>query len=448
VSAAHQEASTGAGAGGPGVEPEWLGARRAEARAAFERLGWPTKADEAWRYVKMREVVRGGAEPAPRPDLGRATTAAARAGAALEGVSARVVLVDGALFGDLVSRGDLPASVQVLPLAQALGPLGETLRERLGRVFALGTDGVAAMGVAALADALVVHVPRGVAVSGPLEIVHVASGGAAAPHFGRVFLAVDATSELTVIERFVGAPEAAGLSAATTEIVVSADAHVRHVRVVDLPDAALHNGAIGVRVGRGGSFSSSVLSLGGRLGRTEILVDLAETGASCQLDGLYVADGQSHFDHATTVLHSAPHTTSGEMYKGVIDGEATGTFFGRILIREGAVKSSTQQLNHNLLLSTEAKVHTRPQLEIDNDDVKAAHGSTVGQLDEMAVFYLRSRGIDERSARGLLTWAFAEEMVARLPVPALARELGLLMAQRLASDAAPVAAAAIADAWR
>ena len=121
-----------------------------------------------------------------------------------------MVLVDGALFGDLVARGDLPASVQVLPLAQALGPLGETLRERLGRVFALGTDGVAAMGVAALADALVVHVPRGVAVSGPLEIVHVASGGAAAPHFGRVFLAVDATSELTVIERFVGAPEAAG----------------------------------------------------------------------------------------------------------------------------------------------------------------------------------------------------------------------------------------------
>ncbi|MEZ4269338.1 MAG: Fe-S cluster assembly protein SufD [Myxococcota bacterium] len=438
----------GGGASTHGAEPDWLGALRSEARAAHQTLGWPTKADEAWRYVKLRDIVRLGDTVGAAPDLGLATEAAALAGPPLDGVTARVVLVDGAFHADLCARGDAPPSVVILPLAQALRVTADHLRESLGRVARFDADGVSALALAELSEALVIHVPRGTTLPGPLEIVHVASGRAGGLRFPRVFIAVDATAELTVIERFVGSPDEAGFTAATTEIVVGSDAHVRHVRVVELPDAALQNGDIGARVGRGGSFTSSVMSLSGKLGRTSIVADLAEPGATCQLDGLYVADGHSHFDHATTVLHTAPHTTSGEMYKGVVDDEATGTFFGRVLIREGAVKSNTHQLNHNLLLSTEARVHTRPQLEIDNDDVKAAHGSTVGQLDEMAVFYLRSRGIDQKSARGLLTWAFAEEMVARLPVPALVKMLGRVMAKRLASEASPVAAAAIEDAWR
>lgn len=429
-------------------EPGWLGTLRREARAAHQTLGWPTRADEAWRYVKMRDVVSAGETLGSAPDLAGATAAAALAGDALEGVTTRVILVDCAFHGELCARGDAPSSVVILPLARALEVAAEPLRESLGRVARFDADGVSALALAELSDALVIHVPRGVTLPGPLEIVHVASGRAGGACFPRVFISVDATAELTVIERFVGSPDEAGFTAATTEIVVGSDAHVRHVRLVDLPDTALHNGDIGARVGRGGSFSSYVVALSGKLGRTSIVADLAEPGATCQLDGLYVPAGHSHFDHASTIIHTAPHTSSGEMYKGVVDGEATGTFFGRVLIREGAVKSNTHQLNHNLLLSTDARVHTRPQLEIDNDDVKAAHGATVGQLDEMAVFYLRSRGIDEKSARGLLTWAFAEEMVARLPVPALVTMLGRTMAQRLASDASPVAAAAIEDAWR
>jgi Fe-S cluster assembly protein SufD len=447
-------AAANAGAGGGAVqgahtdEPEWLGALRREARAVHASLGWPTKSDEAWRYVKMRDVVRAGEALGAAPDLGSATEASALAGDALDATCARVVLVDGAFHADLCARGDAPPSVVILPLAQALSVAADHLRGSLGRIARFDTDGVSALALAELSDALVVHVPRGITPPGALEIVHVASGRAGGARFPRVFVAVDATAELTVIERFVGASDAAGFTAATTEIVVGSDAHVRHVRVLELPDTALHNGDIGARVGRGGSFSSYVVALSGKLGRTSIVADLAEPGATCQLDGLYVASGDSHFDHATTVLHTAPHTTSGETYKGVVDDQATGTFFGRVLIREGAIKSNTKQLNHNLLLSTDARVHTRPQLEIDNDDVKAAHGSTVGQLDEMAVFYLRSRGIDQKSARGLLTWAFAEEMVARLPVPALVQRLGRAMAKRLASDASPVAAAAIEDAWR
>lgn len=440
--------SDGIGAGAHPGEPGWLDALRSEARATHKTLGWPTKANEAWRYVKMRDVVRLGDRVGAAPDLGRAIEAAALAGPPLAGVATRVVLVDGAFHADLCTRGDAPPAVAILPLDEALGVTADHLRESLGRVARFDADGVSALALAELSDALVVHVPRGTTLPGPLEIVHVASGRAGGLRFPRVFIAVDATAELTVIERFVGSPDEAGFTAATTEIVVGSDAHVRHVRVVDLPDAALHNGDIGARVGRGGSFASSVVSLSGKLGRTSIVADLVEPGATCQLDGLYVPAGKSHFDHATTVLHTAPHTTSGEVYKGVVDDEATGTFFGRVLILEGAVQSNTHQLNHNLLLSTGARVHTRPQLEIDNDDVKAAHGATVGQLDELAVFYLRSRGIDEKSARGLLTWAFAEEMVARLPVPALVTMLGRAMAQRLASEASPVAAAAIEDAWR
>ncbi|MCB9727848.1 MAG: Fe-S cluster assembly protein SufD [Deltaproteobacteria bacterium] len=446
MNAMHLMAAELAGASGRAGEPDWLRERRGEGRARFEALGWPTRADEAWRYVKMRELVRWGEASAPPPDAAAVERAMARAGTALDGVAARVVMVDGVVRAEATTRDGSAPEVSVLPLGEALSVVGDHLRSSLGRIASLTGDGVAALALAELGDALVVHVPRGAALSGALEIVHVATGGEAGLRFPRVFVAVDATGELTLIERFIGVPEEAGFTAATTEILVGGDATVRHVRLVDLPEAALHNGHVGVRVGRGGSFTSYVLSLGGRLGRTELTVDLAEPGASCQLDGLYVASGDSHFDHATTIAHTSPHTTSGETYKGVIGDAATGTFFGRVLIREGAVKSDTRQLNHNLLLSTEARVHTRPQLEIDNDDVKAAHGSTVGQLDEMAVFYLRSRGIDERSARGLLTWAFAEEMVVRLPVPALVRELGRVLAARLASDASPVAAAAIEEA--
>ncbi|MGM0574792.1 MAG: Fe-S cluster assembly protein SufD [Myxococcota bacterium] len=435
-----------AGAVQSGGGPDWLAALRYEGRDRFATLGWPNRKVEAWRYVKVRPLKAFEDAVAGRPDDATLERAAEATAGFTEGKAARVITVNGFFAPSLSSMDGLPEGVQVLDLAQAVERLPERVRAGLGTVAPKDEDGVVALNTSVLSDAVVLHVPRGVVVEDPVVIVHatVPSDEGVAAH-PRVLVMADDASQITVVERFVGAEGAPSFTDAVTELIVGPDATVRHVKLVEDRDEAWHAGDVAARVRRGGRFDSHVLSLSGGLGRTSVHAILAEEGASCQLDGLYLASEKRHLDHYTYIEHAAPHTDSEELYKGVIADESTGTFFGRILIDEGAVKSRTAQLNNNLLLSRKAHVHTRPQLEIDNDDVKAAHGSTVGQLDADALFYLETRGIDPESARGILTWAFAEEMITRLPVEGLKRKLGRVLAERLATDASPITMHAIEE---
>jgi Fe-S cluster assembly protein SufD len=235
----------------------------------------------------------------------------------------------------------------------------------------------------------------------------------------RVVVIAEAGSEITVVQDHVSVGAAAGFTNAVTEVHVGAGARVRFVLLQREDDAHLHVSNLQVRQDRDSLFSAHTLSLGGRLVRNDAGVLLADRGAECRLDGLFVGGGDAVIDNHTEVDHAHPRCDSHELYKGVLGGSARGVFRGRVIVRPDAQKTNATQSNRNLLLGAKAEIDTKPQLEIYADDVKCSHGSTIGRLDETALFYLRSRGIGEERARDLLTRAFALEVLERLPTPAL-----------------------------
>jgi len=265
--------------------------------------------------------------------------------------------------------------------------------------------------------------------------VHVAVPGSGGSH-ARVLIDARQSQEVSVVEHFVDVGGDPSWSNSVTEVEVGPNAQVCHVQVLRGSARASRTGNLTARVDRDGRFQSHVVSLGGQIGRSEIHVQLSGQGASCDLQGLYVPSGESVLDNYTEIEHLAPHTSSDEVYRGVMSDKGVGGFVGRVLIHEGAIKSETHQLNNNLLLSPGAVVHTRPQLEIDNDDVVATHGSTVGQLDDAALFYLRSRGLRDDQARALMTWGFVKAQIDRLPTEGLRELCAQEVAQRLAVDSA------------
>jgi Fe-S cluster assembly protein SufD len=218
-----------------------------------------------------------------------------------------------------------------------------------------------------------------------------------------------------VVETYLGG-DGEAFTNAVTEIDVADDASLAHTKVQDESHTASHVHAILARVGRSGRVSQHNLSFGAALARTDVKVALSGEGAECVLNGLSVASEAQHIDNHTLIDHAVPHGTSRELYKGIWDGRARGVFHGKIIVRPGAQKTDALQTNRNLLLSREALVNSTPALEILADDVKCRHGSTIGQIEEAPLFYLRSRGLDEEAARRLLTYAFAADVAARLPV--------------------------------
>lgn len=424
-------------------EPTWLSALRATGRARFEATGLPSTRLEAWRYFPTRGL-RGvdlvTPPAAASPDVADRALAAAVAGARLPGVGALAVFVDGRFAPALSDLGALPAGVHVGGLADALADAADTdadtLKAQLGRADA--NDPLVAANAAAFADGLRCHVPAGICVADPVQALFVATG--AAPDAGRQprsVVTVGRAAELTLIVSYVGASaDVAGATNAVTELALDDGATLRHVVVEDEAAGAVHVGHVHARVGRDATYRSFVLSLGGDAARTSIRAELTAPGASCDLGGLYLPTGSQRLDHYTEVDHQAPHTSSDSYYAGVIDDVAVGNFLGVVFIREGAAKSDARQLNKNLLLSAGAQANTKPQLEIDNDDVKAAHGATVGQLEERALFYLLSRGLDPRAARGLLTYAFARDALSRVGAGVFAEALARRVVDKLGADAA------------
>jgi Fe-S cluster assembly protein SufD len=234
-----------------------------------------------------------------------------------------------------------------------------------------------------------------------------------------------------VVEAFVSANGCAGLTSAVAEVEIGDGASVEHVRIQTEGPSSLHLGTLDARLGRDARFTSHVVSLGARWARVEIGATLAAAGAECSLNGLYLADGARHVDHRTSVDHAVPHGASHQLYKGLLGGAARAVFQGRILVREDAQKTDAFQSNRNLLLSEDALVFTRPQLEIHANDVKCTHGATVGRLDAEALFYLRSRGMGPEEARRVLIRAFTGEVLERIPLEEVRERLADEVASRL-----------------
>jgi Fe-S cluster assembly protein SufD len=275
-------------------------------------------------------------------------------------------------------------------------------------------------------------VPAGVVVESPIHLLFVTVTRDAAPVIQpRSLIVLDRASQATVIETYAAVSAETYLTNATTRCILGAGASLDHHRVQQESERAFHVGATDARQARDSRFASTSIVLGGRLVRNDVRVRLEAEGATSTLHGLYVIGGRQHVDTHTTVDHAAPHGTSRQLYKGVLDGRARGVFDGRIIVRRGAQKTDAHQTNKNLLLSDGVEVDSKPQLEIFADDVKCSHGAADGQLADEALFYLRSRGLGEDTARALLTYGFASEVVSRIPIDALRVRLEALLTARL-----------------
>ena len=426
----------------PGAHVGWVERVRREALDRFCERGFPTPRDEDWKYTSVRPIERRAFRLDPGHDAAAASaTGAATPAGRLAGLdsSTALVFVNGRLVSaDAGAQGTLPAGTSVASLAGVL----ESEPERVEPCFsAMGDhDAFTSLNCAFLGDGAVVSIAPGVRVGSPIELVFLATGESRVASHPVVLVRAEAGSQATVVEHHLGAGEGEKLANPFTRIAVGEGATIEHHLVLEEDTKTWHVGNIRARVSAEGRLSSNAVQLGGRLVRYGIDVSLEGVGASVVLNGLYVARGRQHVDFHTRVDHHEPGGTSEQVYKGLLDGHGRGVFNGRVLVHRDAQKSDASQSNHNLLLSADAEIDTKPQLEIFADDVKCSHGATVGQLDERAVHYVRSRGLGEDAARALLTFGFAEDVLARMGVPAVRRhvERGLVDAVPALSKLPPM----------
>jgi Fe-S cluster assembly protein SufD len=395
-------------------EPGWLRDRRTEAFARFVERGLPSPKDEAWRHTPIAPLVRTRFEPAS-PDARPSREALGRLPSGLDGP--RAVFVNGRLARELSSLDRLPAGVSVASLRETLTDPAPGLATLFGRVADGRTAVFADLNTAFAEDAALVTVEPGAAVEEAIHVAHVAADGSASVTYARTLVVAGRDSESRIVETHSGADGVSYLVNAVTEVAVGEGGRVDHYKLQHEGTDALHVATLAVRLSRDSRFSDHAVTLGAALSRNDIDVLFGGEGGECALDGLFVVDGRRTADTHSRIEHAVPHCTSREAYKGILDGQARGIFNGLVVVRPGAQRTDALQMNKNLLLSREALVHSTPQLEILADDVKCKHGSTTGQLDPAALFYLRSRGIGEAAARSLLTWAFASDLLRTFAVP-------------------------------
>jgi len=405
-------------AGRSGAEPSWLQRQREEAMERFQERGFPTTAEEDWRFTNVAPIARTAFRRATGAGLGPVRAEAPQGGP-------EIVFVDGR-YSPAQSSAPDEGGVEVRSLAEALAKEPARLAEQLGRL-------VADLNTAFLDDGAVIFVPAGLVVKEPLHVRFFSTATAERPMVThpRTLVVAGRNSQAQIVEIYGGAAGAAYFTNAVTEIVLEDGAVVDHYRLQRESEAAYHAALTAVVQGRASRFKSHSFALGARLARHDLRQLFAAEGGECELLGLFAVAGEQHTDTHTLIDHAHPHCTSRELYKGILDGKARGVFVGRIVVREGASKTDAHQTNKNLLLSREALVDSLPQLEILASDVKCKHGSTTGQLDPTALFYLRSRGISEAAARSLLVSAFAGDVVGRVGVPALRAALERDLRERL-----------------
>jgi len=416
-----------------GHHPAWLTEARRTAFGWVAKHGFPTLKDKDWRYTRLDPILDIPFEPAV-PGVGHRLSSSTIDELAADLGGTRLVFVNGHFAPELSSLTKLPEGATVTNLASVLAEHSELLEPLLSRPFGQHHNAFTALNAALAEDGAFVHLPGGTTVEEPIQLVFFSdTGGSPLVSSPRSVVLAGPGSRVAIVEIYAGVPGDVYCTNAVTEIVLEEGAQVEHYKVQDEPETAFHLALLDVRQGRDSRFSSHSVALGSRVARHEVRVNLEAEGAEVSLDGLYMPRGDQHHDNPILIEHAAPHCTSRQLYKGVLDGHGQGVFNGRVVVCPGAAGTDASQTNKNLLLSDHAEVDTRPRLEILADDVKCTHGAAVGRLDEDAVFYLRSRGVPHLAARGLLIYAFVNEMVERLRLEPLRCRVEKLVAHRLAT---------------
>ena len=292
-----------------------------------------------------------------------------------------------------------------------------------------------ALNTAFLQSGVFVLVPKNTKLASPLQITYVAdSTTISSANFPRALIVVEENSSASLVERFVSTGGQSSFTNAVIEVVVEDGARLEQIRLQQENSQAFHVAVTAVELGRGSSYNSTSINLGGKLARHDISVVMNREGAECWVDGLYVVGGNQHTDTHSVIDHKQPYCNSHQLYKGILDDNGRAVFNGKVFVREGAQKTDALQTNKNLLLSPQARVDTKPQLEIYADDVKCAHGAAVGQLDQEELFYLQTRGINPDLGKRVLTYGFAEEVIGKIQIESLRRQLDEAVLSRLHSE--------------
>ncbi|MDA2925897.1 Fe-S cluster assembly protein SufD [Acidobacteria bacterium AH-259-G07] len=404
-------------------EPAWLRRVRKAAILRYFELGFPTRKQEEWKYTEVRPIARIPFKPAQYE---------------LDGLTAdklnqltfgnlqcpRLVFVNGHYSAELSSLEGLPDPVEVHSLAQVLKEDPDSIEPYLTRYADYENHPFIALNTAFIQDGAFVYIPKGQVLKEPIHLLYFSTAPEeAAVAYPRNLIVLEGNNQAVILESYVGLGERKYFTNLVTEIVAGENAIADHYKLQQESREAFHIATLQVHQDRSSSVRTFNVTLGGALTRNEVNVVLDGEGADCALDGLYLISGRQHVDNHTRLEHAKPHCDSREIYKGILDEKATAVFHGRIVVQPGAQKTDSKQTNNNLLLSDEALINTKPQLEIYANDVKCTHGATIGQLDQDALFYLCSRGIDKATARSLLIYAFASEVVNRIKVESVRVEL-------------------------
>ena len=413
-------------------EPRWLRELRARGAERFAAVGFPTTRDEDWKYTSAApiadldvraiaepggEVTRDSLVPFTFGDVGAAWTT--------------LVFVNGRYDADLSTAGVASDGVRVLPLAEAREEMGDVVRDTLGSICAVEQNAFISLNTALHADGAVISLEKDAVAAAPIHLLFVSDAAAAkgASH-PRILVVAGRNAKATVIESYVATGEAVYFTNAVTEISLADGASVTHLKVQRESPRAYHVGTVDARQGRDSHFVSFSFATGAALSRTNVWTILGGEGCGATLNGLYMADGAQHVDHQTRIEHQKENCYSREVYRGVLDDAAHGVFNGKVYVHPEAQKTDGKQENHTLLLSPRAQIDTKPQLEIFADDVKCTHGATVGRIDELALFYMKSRGIDRDTARRLLVYAFAADVLEQIELTPVREGLEALALRR------------------
>ena len=399
----------------PGQNLHWLNTTRQLALGSFEATGFPSPREEEWKYTNVTALEKKLFAPSSvsaKTSLDKAWLESHKLADTWS-----LVLVDGHFDASLSELAGLPNQVIATGMAEALQNQPERVKVLLGTAIKKESHGFLAFNTAYFSDGAFIDIPAGTVLERPIQILYVSTRNEALANT-RTLLGLGNNAAAKLIETFVGWPDSSYLTAAVTEIQLGENAGLEHYKLQLETDKAYHFGGVYVKQDKSSRFNQHNLSFGGLLARNEIHAELA-TAAECEMNGLFLAKGRQHVDNHTLINHTEPYGISRETYRGVLADRSRGVFQGRIVVHPQAQKTSAEMNNRNLLLSEDAEIDAKPQLEILADDVKCSHGVAIGQLDPESIFYLISRGVDRETAINMLTFAFANEMVDKISLPAL-----------------------------
>jgi Fe-S cluster assembly protein SufD len=428
-------------------QPDWLKSLREKAFAYFTENGFPTVENEDWKYTNVAPMAK---ENFLLEELSETTAKELNAenleiGTENNSVSAdsqhsefvfdesrrSVLIFKNGVFDKNASNLDALQDAGVLSFAEAASDekFGAILCAKLGSLVDAEKNGFTALNTAFINEGAFLFIPKNVVIEAPIQLLFTTGEGKTS--FPRVLIVAESFSEATIIETFVRSEDVKYLTNAVTEISVADEARIKHYRVQRESHQAFHVSTTAAEVGRSSVYDTTAINLGARLSRHDVSLKFNAEGGEAFVDGLYFLGGEQHHDTHSIIAHNVPNCTSHQTYKGILNDKSRGVFNGKVFVAVGASGTDGYQSNKNLLLSNDARVDTKPQLEIFNDDVKCSHGATVGQLEEEELFYLLSRGLNENLARNLLTYGFAEEIINKIEIESIKKALDEAVLNRL-----------------